>query len=164
MDIKVGNNSRYKLSGIWSKICRSGKNGFESKEEFTQWAFNSGYKPWKNIVLLSENGLYSADNCVWEVTSKGSGAVKPLDSDLTPDNIVKNVRTLSINIVDAKVLVDDILNNCYKFKQLNIIDSKSFADLNKSLKLASEMLNDAYHTVDNMEVYGVTDNISEKEQ
>lgn len=159
----MANNSRYKLSNIWSKINKSGKCAFKSKEEFTKWAFDNGYKPWKNIVLLSEDDLYSPDNCVWEITSKGSGATKPLSADKSSDNIVKNIRALSINVVDGKVLVDDILNVCYQLKQLDIISPISFADLNKSLRLASEMLNDAYHTIDNMEVYGVTDNISEKD-
>ena len=56
---------KYKLKRVWKEISDSGKCDFESFEEFEQWSYENGFKPWRSLVKIISDDNYSRDNCLW---------------------------------------------------------------------------------------------------
>lgn len=149
---KSGNSCKYKLINTWGKINRSGKNEFESFEEFKGWSLDNGYKPWKNLTLIMDDEGYNSGNCDWVVSRRGSGTANDVKVDKTLDNVVKNIRDSVANITEMKMTVGQMQDTWDALTKLGLVNERGGNTIRRALSNALRELNDAYWSMDTLDL------------
>lgn len=150
--IKMRYSSKYKLRNTWGKMCRSGKNSFESFEEFKAWSNENGFKPWKSLTLLVDDDSYSKENCVWVISKKGISSIQDLSFDRSGDNIIRHIKTLSLEATESKLEFNRLLDSVIDMEKYNIIDRGTSEDLSSSLRIIVRELSRLENSVEKMSV------------
>lgn len=138
---KSKNNIKYKLKNVYAKIARSGKNEFESFEDFKAWSLENGYKPWKVLSLTDKDDSYNKENCDWVNDRRGSNTALPIEKDKTPDNVAKNIKVLASNANETMLMIRQMIDVTNALTENSLIDRKTgklmLKDLDKALKIMS---------------------------
>lgn len=132
------NGIKYKLTQLWGVMERSGENHFENKDDFLDWAWESGYKPWKSLSMIDETDGYSRDNCIWIIDKKNHGEIKEVDEDDSIQNVCRIIKRIVNNLEESKIdlmMAQQLLRDVSKSK---VIDNKapirdSIKDVDKAL-------------------------------
>lgn len=146
---------KYKLKIIYRNIEKSGKNKFNSFEDFRTWALSNGYRPWKSINLLFEEDGYSEENCSWGLDKKGKGKPVSILEDKSTDNVVKTVKCMACSVMDARLLLQQLEGVCDEMLASDTVDKAVCRDLKKNLSAVNVNLLDAFNNIDKLRIYGV---------
>lgn len=143
---KGSDSLKYKLSHLWGVMERSGKNEFDNKEDFLNWAEESGYKPWKSLALIDDTSGYSRDNCFWKIDRKKSGTIQSISEDDTSRNVCRIVRKCVNDLEDSKIqlmmtrqLLEELLSSGRIDNRVVLKDA--FKDIDKTLLTLKSSLN-----------------------
>lgn len=148
----VKNNARYKLTNLYNKLERSGENEFKSRKEFSDWAYESGYKPWKILERTDSKLGYSPENCYWGSSKYGRGKLEPVSENGSTDNIIKIIKKLDYSTREIAKSLIETQSLCEKLKKTTLVDELIIVDINNSLRKASDYLLDTINNIDNIEV------------
>lgn len=156
--MSTGNNVKYKLRNIYSKINRSGLNEFSSYEEFEDWSMKNGYAPWKVLSLIFKEDGYREDNCMWVVDKRGMNTARPIEEDDSLDNVMKNIKMLAYNSNELSAQAQRINNVVVDMLSNKVTDRESTEEALKIMNTVNEKLRQLNLVIDKMKIVGLEDN------
>lgn len=126
----VYNNAVYRLGRIHSQIVNDGNICEEWKEadKFKEWAFENGYKPWKNLYRYDEEGEYNPGNCYWSNDSRQSNYKLTCEK---LDDVVKNIKC---SVGNVETMMNSVNNIEFSMKSASDYDKELSKDVNNIVK------------------------------
>ena len=132
--IKLDSNVDFKLKRTWKRVyndlCSEWKEDFNN---FKDWAYSNGYKPWMNLNRKDANLPYSKENCYFKLN-------KIVYSKEYIDNIDSN-RSKSVCLIsNVNNRVSNICNDYLHLKEeLDKLKSSSDVDLDIIDKMENQL-------------------------